>query len=53
MLRKRRFFVPNVPIYVVQHGNNRQPIFFDDGVSKLSWPEVLLGVRPEFIAEAV
>lgn len=30
MPRKPRFFVPGVPPQVVQRGNNRQPIFFDD-----------------------
>ncbi len=30
MPRKRRFFLPNVPVHVVQRGNNRQAIFFDD-----------------------
>jgi REP element-mobilizing transposase RayT len=28
--RKRRFFLPDVPVHVVQRGNNRQAIFFDD-----------------------
>lgn len=31
MPRKPRFFVPNVPVHVVQRGNNRQAVFFDDG----------------------
>lgn len=30
MPRKPRFFVPGVPVHVVQRGNNRQPVFFDD-----------------------
>lgn len=30
MPRKPRFFLPGVPVHVVQRGNNRQPIFFDD-----------------------
>ena len=30
MPRKRRFFLPDVPVHVVQRGNNRQAIFFDD-----------------------
>lgn len=30
MPRKRRFFLPDVPVHVVQRGNNRQAVFFDD-----------------------
>jgi putative transposase len=30
MPRKRRFFLPGVPVHVVQRGNNRQAVFFDD-----------------------
>jgi REP element-mobilizing transposase RayT len=30
MPRKPRFFLPGVPVHVVQRGNNRQAIFFDD-----------------------
>lgn len=30
MPRKRRFFLPGIPSHVMQRGNNRQPIFFDD-----------------------
>ena len=30
MRRKPRFFVPGVPIHVLQRGNNRQAVFFDD-----------------------
>jgi len=39
MPRKRRFFLPDVPVHVVQRGNNRQAIFFDDNDyrSYLSW----------------
>ncbi len=29
MPRKRRFFVPDVPVHVVQRGNNRQALFFE------------------------
>jgi len=29
MPRKRRLFLPDVPVHVVQRGNNRQAIFFD------------------------
>jgi len=29
MPRKTRFFLPGVPVHVVQRGNNRQPVFFD------------------------
>jgi len=31
MPRKPRFFLPHVPVHVVQRGNNRQAVFFDDG----------------------
>jgi len=30
MPRKPRFFLPGVPAHIVQRGNNRQPIFFDE-----------------------
>lgn len=30
MPRKRRFFLAGVPVHVVQRGNNRQAVFFDD-----------------------
>lgn len=30
MSRKPRFFVPDVPVHVVQRGNNRQAVFFND-----------------------
>ena len=30
MPRKARFFLPGVPHHVVQRGNNRQPVFFDE-----------------------
>ena len=30
MPRKRRFFLPGVPVHVVQRGNNRQAVLFDD-----------------------
>lgn len=28
--RKPRFFVPGVPVHIVQRGNNRQAIFFEE-----------------------
>ena len=39
MPRKPRFFLPDVPTHVVQRGNNRDPIFFDesDYHSYLEW----------------
>jgi len=39
MPRKRRFFLPDVPVHVVQRGNNRQAVFFDDDDYRtyLSW----------------
>jgi putative transposase len=30
MPRKPRFFVPGLPVHVVQRGNNRQAIFFEE-----------------------
>jgi putative transposase len=30
MPRKPRFFLPSVPVHVVQRGNNRQAVFYDD-----------------------
>ena len=39
MPRKRRFFLPGVPVHVVQRGNNRQAIFFEESDYRtyLSW----------------
>ena len=41
MPRKPRFYLPGVPVHVVQRGNNRNPIFFDDGdyPAYLQWLE--------------
>ncbi len=30
MPRKRRFYVAGMSVHVVQRGNNRDPIFFDE-----------------------
>ena len=30
MPRKRRFFLPGIAVHVVQRGNNRHAVFFDD-----------------------
>ena len=30
MPRKRRFFVPGVPVHIIQRGHSRDPVFFDD-----------------------
>ena len=30
MPRKPRFFVPGLPVHIVQRGNNRQAIFFEE-----------------------
>lgn len=30
MPRKPRFFVPGVPVHIVQRGHSREPVFFDD-----------------------
>jgi putative transposase len=39
MPRKPRFYLPDIPVQVVQRGNNREPIFFrnDDYVAYLGW----------------
>jgi putative transposase len=31
MARLPRYFVPDVPLHLIQRGNNRQMIFADDG----------------------
>lgn len=31
MPRKARFFLPDVPVHVVQRGHSREPVFFKDG----------------------
>lgn len=31
MPRKPRFFLPDVPVHVVQRGHSREPVFFEDG----------------------
>ena len=30
MPRKPRFFLPNIPVHVVQRGASREPVFFED-----------------------
>ncbi len=30
MPRKPRFYLPGVPVHIVQRGNNREAIFFDE-----------------------
>ena len=39
MPRKPRFFMPGIPVHIVQRGNNRQAIFFDDSdyCAYLAW----------------
>jgi len=41
MPRKPRFFLPGIPVHVVQRGNNRQAVFFadDDCRAYLGWLE--------------
>jgi len=31
MPRKPRFFLPDVPVHIVQRGHSREPVFFEDG----------------------
>ncbi len=37
--RKPRFFLPGVPAHILQRGDNRQPVFFDDDdhLAYLGW----------------
>jgi len=39
MPRKPRFYLPSVPVHVVQQGNSREPVFFDthDYFTYLYW----------------
>lgn len=39
MPRKPRFFLPGVPVHLMQRGNNREAVFFDDSdyLSYLEW----------------
>ena len=39
MPRKPRFFLPCIPVHVVQRGHSRHPVFFDDDyLTYLLWP---------------
>jgi len=39
MPRKPRFFLPDVPVHIVQRGHSREPVFFEDGdyLAYLRW----------------
>ena len=39
MPRKPRFFLPDVPVHIVQRGHSREPVFFenDDYSAYLHW----------------
>lgn len=41
MPRKPRFYLPGIPVHVIQRGNNRQPVFRSDNdyLSYLNWLE--------------
>lgn len=41
MLRRLRIVVPNIPLYIIQRGNNKQAYFFadDDYLLYLKWLE--------------
>ncbi|MGS2724397.1 transposase [Porticoccus sp. GXU_MW_L64] len=41
MPRKPRFFIPGVPVHIVQRGHSRDPVFFEDSdyAAYLSWLE--------------
>ena len=40
MPRKPRFFLPGLPVHVVQRGHSREPVFFEDSDYRayLDWP---------------
>ena len=41
MPRKPRFYMPGIPVHIVQRGNNRDPIYFDEAdYRQLSRPHV-------------
>ena len=31
MPRKPRFYLPGIPVHIVQRGHSREPVFFEDG----------------------
>jgi putative transposase len=39
MPRKPRFYLPGIPVHIVQRGHSREPVFFenDDYVAYLDW----------------
>jgi putative transposase len=39
MPRKPRFFLPNIPVHIVQRGHSREPVFFEenDYFAYLNW----------------
>ena len=39
MPRKPRFFLPDIPVHIVQRGHSREPVFFEDGdyLAYLGW----------------
>ena len=39
MPRKRRFYIPGIPVHVVQRGHSREPVFFEESDYKayLNW----------------
>jgi putative transposase len=39
MPRKPRFFLPDIPVHVVQRGRSRDPVFFEDGdyIAYIGW----------------
>ncbi len=41
MPRKPRFFLPDVPVHIVQRGHSREPVFFEAGdyQAYLGWLE--------------
>ena len=50
MPRKPRFFLPGVPAHVVQRGNNRQAVFYDEADYRayLGWLEELYPLNRDY-----
>ncbi len=46
MPRKPRFYLPGVPVHVLQRGHNREPVFFEPGdLGKESGRQTLTAAR--------
>ena len=36
MPRKPRFFLPDIPVHIVQRGHSREPVFFENDVFRIT-----------------